>query len=124
MATATGKRQPGKRADAQRNIAAILDAALTCLSRNPEASIGAIAQTAGVGRVTLYGHFASRGELVDAVVIRAIADGDTRLQAVDLTGDPSEALRRLIESSWQQVDQVRSVLVAAQRTLADALRFL
>lgn len=43
-----------KRADAQRNIEAILDAAAVCLSGNPEASIAEIAQTAGVGRVTLY----------------------------------------------------------------------
>jgi AcrR family transcriptional regulator len=69
----------GRRADARRNINAILDAALTCLSRDPDVSIGEIAKTAGVGRVTLYGHFASRTELVDAVFARTIeqADGPT-----------------------------------------------
>lgn len=113
----TRTRQPAKRADAQRNIAAILDAATMCLSRNPDASLGEIAQTAGVGRVTLYGHFPSRAELVDAVLARVIDDGDTALNAVDLTGDPSQALARLIETSWLLIDQVRSVLVAAQSTL-------
>ena len=60
---------PGRerRADARRNIAAILDAALLCLARDPDASIADIAQAAGVGRVTLYGHFKSRADLIDAV---------------------------------------------------------
>ena len=53
-----------KRADAQRNIAAILAAAGDCLGRDPGASTSEIAKAAGVGRVTLYGHFPSRAELV------------------------------------------------------------
>jgi TetR/AcrR family transcriptional regulator, mexCD-oprJ operon repressor len=106
-----------KRADAQRNIAAILDAGMDCLTRNPDASVGEIAQTAGVGRVTLYGHFASRVELVDAVLARAIEDSNAILEAVDLDGDPRKALARLIESSWQIVYRFRSLLMAAQDTL-------
>jgi AcrR family transcriptional regulator len=106
-----------KRADAQRNIAAILDAAQECLCRNPDASIGEIAQAAGVGRVTLYGHFSSRAELIDAAFAKAIEDGDSLLSGVDLTGDPRKALERLIESSWQMVDRFRTLLVAAQATL-------
>ncbi len=66
-----------KRADAQRNIAAILDAATECLSRNPAASTSEIAKAAGVGRVTLYGHFPSRPELVDAVFVHAIELGES-----------------------------------------------
>jgi TetR/AcrR family transcriptional regulator, mexCD-oprJ operon repressor len=106
-----------KRADAQRNIAAILDAAQDCLGRNPDASIGEIAQAAGVGRVTLYGHFSSRAELIDAVFAHAIEQGESALAGVDLSGDPRKALARLIESSWQLVDRFRSLLVAAQATL-------
>jgi TetR/AcrR family transcriptional regulator, mexCD-oprJ operon repressor len=106
-----------KRADAQRSIAAILDAAVECLSRKPDASIGEIAQTAGVGRVTLYGHFPSRADLVEAALARAIEDGHAALDAVDLTGDPRKALARLIESSWMLVDRFRSLLLAAQATL-------
>jgi TetR/AcrR family transcriptional repressor of mexCD-oprJ operon len=106
-----------KRADAQRNIAAILDAGMDCLTRHPDASVGEIAQTAGVGRVTLYGHFASRAELVDAVLARAIEDGNTTLESVDLDGDPRKALARLIETSWQLVYRFRSLLMAAQDVL-------
>ena len=106
-----------KRADAQRNIVAIVDAATECLSRDPGASTSEIAKAAGVGRVTLYGHFASRSELVNAVFVHAVEGGETALSQVDLTGDPREALARLIESSWHLVDRFRSLLVAAQDAL-------
>jgi TetR/AcrR family transcriptional regulator, mexCD-oprJ operon repressor len=106
-----------KRADAQRNIAAIVDAATECLSRDPGASTSEIAKAAGVGRVTLYGHFPSRSDLVDAVFAHAIEGGEAALGQVDLTGDPRAALARLIESSWHLVDRFRALLVAAQETL-------
>lgn len=107
----------GKRADAQRNIAAILDAATDSLTRDPAASTSEIAKAAGVGRVTLYGHFPSRADLVDAVFVHAIETGEELLGQVDLTGDPRTALARLIESSWHLVDRYRSLLIAAQDTL-------
>ncbi len=106
-----------KRADAQRNIAAILDAALVCLSRDPDASVGEIAKEAGVGRVTLYGHFPSRAELVDAVFTRTVEHADAALDAVDLDGDPREVLARLIRSSWPLIDQSRSLRIAALAAL-------
>lgn len=106
-----------KRADAQRSIVAIVDAATDCLSRDPAASTSEIAKSAGVGRVTLYGHFPSRSDLVDAVFVHAIEQGEAALGQVDLTGDPREAMTRLIESSWHLVDRFRSLLVAAQHAL-------
>ncbi|WP_237771463.1 TetR/AcrR family transcriptional regulator [Kribbella sp. ALI-6-A] len=108
---------PARRADAQRSIAAILDAAIESLSRNPDASVSEIAKTAGVGRVTVYGHFPNRADLVEAALTQAIDDGHAALDAVDLTGDPREALARLIDSSWQLVNQSRSLLIAAQDVL-------
>ncbi len=116
----TGSRSTPRpqRADARRNVAAILDAAAVCLTRNPEASISEIAEVAGVGRVTLYGHFKTRAELVDAVLTRTVAEADAVLDATDTTGDPSAALVRLVGASWQIVNQSRSVLHAAQRELS------
>lgn len=113
-ATAAGE---GKRADARRNISAILDAGLECLTRDPDANIGDIAKHAGLGRVTLYGHFASRAELVDAVFTRAVAEADEALDAVDLSGEPRAALVELVDRTWQIVDRFRAVLLAAQRAL-------
>ncbi|TDO45709.1 TetR family transcriptional regulator [Kribbella sp. VKM Ac-2527] len=106
-----------KRADAQRSIAAILEAATESLSRNPDASVSEIAKAAGVGRVTLYGHFPNRADLVDAALAHAIENGHAALDAVDLSGDPRQALARLIDSSWHLVDRFRSLLQAAQSVL-------
>ena len=106
-----------RRADAQRNAAKILDAAVACLSRNPEASVSEIAEAAGVGRVTLYGHFSSREALVEAALTRVLDQGEDVLGSLDLSGDPREALRTLIESGWLLMAEASSVLEAAQATL-------
>lgn len=109
---------PGKRrADAERNIEAILDAALRCLGDNPQVSVADIADAAGVGRVTLYGHFPSRAELVDAVFTRSLLQAEQELQSVDTGGDPRAALTRLVAASWRIIDQQRNALVAAEREL-------
>lgn len=107
-----------KRADAVRNVAAILDAAAFCLSRNPEASMAEISAAAGVGRVTVYAHFANRAELVDAATSKAILEGDEALDALDLlSGDPREGLVRLIRASWVSIVQIGSLMAAAAGTL-------
>lgn len=106
-----------QRADARRNIAAILDAATDCLARDPETSVADIAAAAGVGRITLYGHFKTRAELVDAVLTRTVQRADVILDATDTGGDPRDALARLVASSWQIVHQFRNILFAAQREL-------
>ena len=106
-----------KRADARRNIAAILDAATACLARDPDCSINDIAQAAGVGRVTLYGHFESRAALVAQVVERAIAQSEHTLGAVELSGDPREALSRLLEASWEVTQRFGALVVAAEGAL-------
>ncbi|MFF2185131.1 TetR/AcrR family transcriptional regulator [Streptomyces sp. NPDC058155] len=115
MSSAVAK--PGRRADAQHNVEKILAATVTCLSRNPDASVSEIAQAAGVGRVTLYGHFSSRDVLVEASLKQLLAEGDQVLEGLDLTGNPREALRALIESSWLLIAQSSAVLAAAQSIL-------
>src|SRR5690348_8100542 len=92
-----------QRADARRNIAAILDAATDCLARDPEVSIADIAVAAGVGRITLYGHFRTRADLIDAVMVRTVERADAILDATDTSGDPADALARLVASSWRIV---------------------
>ncbi|GAA1841135.1 TetR/AcrR family transcriptional regulator [Actinomadura bangladeshensis] len=110
---------PGRRrrADAERSIARIVSAARECLSRDPSASIDDIAKAAGVGRMTLYGHFRNRKELVDAAMADAVRAGEEVLSDVDLTGPAQEALTRLLESSWSLVAESTAILAAAQGTL-------
>ena len=61
---------------------------------------GIVTEQAGVGRVTLYAHFPSREALVETALTRLLAQGDDVLEAVDLTGDPRDGLRALMESGW------------------------
>jgi TetR/AcrR family transcriptional regulator, mexCD-oprJ operon repressor len=91
---ARGTAPRAQRADARRNIAAILDAATDCLVRDPEMSIAGIAAAAGVGRITLYGHFKTRADLVDAVMLQIIGQAGAVLDATDTGGDPAGALPR------------------------------
>src|SRR4029079_19400547 len=98
-----GSKSTTKRADALRSIEAIVQAATECLGRNPDASLREIARAAGVGRVTLYAHFTSRAEVVDASMSRAVVGGSEVRDAVDLTGDPLLALERYIDAGWHLV---------------------
>lgn len=112
-----------RRADAQRNRAAILDATVTCLSVNPRASMAEIAQAAGIGRVTLYGHFSSRKELLEAVVEQTMHEAEVQLAPLDLGGDPRAALDLLIRSSWRIIDKLHGLMAAAEQELgADRIR--
>ena len=105
------------RADAKRNVAAILAAATDCLAKNPDTSVAEIAAAAGVGRMTLYGHFKTRTDLLDAVLTRVVAEAHETLGAVDVAGDPRDAVARLVAASWLIVDRLRNILAAAQREL-------
>jgi TetR/AcrR family transcriptional repressor of mexCD-oprJ operon len=80
-------------------------------------SIADIVAAADVGRITLYGHFRTRADLVDAVLVRTVQRADAILGSTDASGDPAEALARLVASSWQLVHQFRNILLAAQREL-------
>jgi AcrR family transcriptional regulator len=112
-----GKAGQPRRADAQRNVAAILSAAAECLAANPDTSMAEIATAAGVGRMTLYGHFKTRADLLDAVLTRVIEEAHQALDGIDTSGDPCDALAGLAAASWRIVDQLRNVLAAAQREL-------
>lgn len=114
MPAATG---PRRRADAERNIARIVSAARESLSSDPNASVDDIAKAAGVGRMTLYGHFRTRAELVEAALVDALRAGEEALSAVDLTGDARDALTRLLESTWSLVAESAALSTAAQEAL-------
>lgn len=107
------------RSDAVRNRDAILDAALERLADDPSASMAEIAKAAGVGRVTVYGHFSSREQLLESVLIRTIERSEAELAGVDLDGDPVAALDRLVRRSWRIVDTFHRLLGAAEESLSN-----
>jgi AcrR family transcriptional regulator len=106
-----------RRADAELSIARIVAAARVCLSRDPDATVDDIAKEAGVGRMTLYGHFRTRADLVEAALVDALRTGEGTLSAVDLTGDAREALSRLLASSWSLVAESAALAQAAHGVL-------
>lgn len=109
-----------RRADAQRNRAKILAATPAALRKNPDASVADIAAEAGVGRMTLYGHFQTRAELLESALTDTLDRAEDTLTDVPLDGDPAEAFSRLIASSWTLLNEARAVLAAAQKELSTA----
>jgi AcrR family transcriptional regulator len=110
---------PRRRADAERSIARILDAAVESLSSNPDASMADIARQAGVVRATIYVHFPTRESLIDAVTRRAIAEVATVIAAAEPdAGDPIDALKRVVSATWQTLGRYHA-LVAINSRLPD-----
>ena len=102
------------RADARRNIDALLDAAMAVfMTSGVDAPVREIAEKAGVGVGTVYRHFPNRADLVAAVFrheIDACADAAPVLAAEHA---PGEALAR-----WMQR---YAAFIANKRGLATAL---
>src|ERR671931_187183 len=94
-----------RRAIAERNVEAILDAGEALLERRAQASITAVAAEAGVSRVTVYAHFPALGELIEAVVERAVRRARHALEAAEPDrGPPVEALERVVAAGWRELD--------------------
>ncbi|MFD2762981.1 TetR/AcrR family transcriptional regulator [Micromonospora eburnea] len=94
------------RAEARRNVAAILDAAIQVLGQRPQATMDDIAAAAGLSRQTVYAHFPSRDALVTAVFRRMTDEVLAGLDAARLDEGPAPAaLRRLLEVSWRTFDR-------------------
>jgi AcrR family transcriptional regulator len=96
--------EPRRRADAERSIARIMDAAVDALASDPEASMAAIARQAGVVRATIYVHFPTRETLIEAVTERAISEvGAAIAEAEPDRGAAVDALRRVVATTWEKL---------------------
>jgi AcrR family transcriptional regulator len=93
-----------RRAVADRNVEAILDAAERLLGEGKQASIAAVAKEAGLSRVTVYAHFEDRAQLLEALVERAVRRSVVAIEAAEPERGPApEALLRVIDASWEQL---------------------
>jgi TetR/AcrR family transcriptional repressor of mexCD-oprJ operon len=111
-----------RRADATRNRDAIIDAALRCLNANPRASVAEIAAAAGVSRITLYGHFSSREDLLNAAFTRTIDRVEAELAGVPMDGDPWPTLEALLQKQWRLVAELSGMVQASEHRLTDERR--
>jgi TetR/AcrR family transcriptional repressor of mexCD-oprJ operon len=100
-----------RRADAERSIAAITNAALEALAGDPDVSMAEIARRAGVVRATIYMHFPTREALLDAVMEHATAQvAEATRRAEPERGEPNEALERVLLATWRQLSQFHNIL--------------
>jgi AcrR family transcriptional regulator len=104
------------RADAQRNIEALLAAAEEeFAAQGVDVNVRAIAARAGVGTATLYRHFPLRSDLITAVFRREVDACAAEAPKLAATYDPGEALELWIQHYAR--------FIVTKRGLAAALHF-
>ncbi|HEU5130167.1 MAG TPA: TetR family transcriptional regulator [Glycomyces sp.] len=109
-----GGRAPRKRrADAQRNVEALLEAAKTVFAASGvEAPAKAITDLAGVGVGTLYRHFPQRSDLVKAVFQREVDACADAADALAAEHEPVAALERWLHRFTEFLETKRGLAAA------------
>jgi AcrR family transcriptional regulator len=110
----TGDTGPSVRADARRNVDALLRAAMSVFTESGvDAPMRTIAAKAGVGVGTLYRHFPQRSDLIKAIIRR---DVDAQVEAASTLAEKHEPSDALALWMSRLVD-----FVATKRDLGPAL---
>ncbi len=96
------------RQDAQRTVARVVEVATRVLADSPEATMQEIADAAGLGRATVYRHFATREDLMAAITLAAFSELGVTLEQSRLDeGDVVDALHRALEAILAVGDRYR-----------------
>ncbi|MCB0880791.1 MAG: TetR/AcrR family transcriptional regulator [Thermoleophilia bacterium] len=101
--------QPRRHPAAIRSRQSIVEAAHRVLAFNPQVSLTQIASEAGVGRATLYRHFATREELLDTLVRGWRRDIESAFTALDNDGNGAENLARMTTACVRVMYEHRGV---------------
>ena len=112
-----------RRATAERNAVAILDALERLSARGATLTMAALAAEAGVSRPTLYAHYKTLDDVLAAAVERRVAEAVAAVRAARPEEGPAdEALDRVLETSWRELARFGPVArVALERMSAQAL---
>jgi len=102
------------RSDALANREALLAAARVALNLDPDASLESIATLAGLSRRSLYGHFATRDELLRELISTGAARVASGVATVDHP-DPLVRLALIASRLWHEVEDIRVMAVFAVR---------
>ena len=99
-----------RRAIADRNRAAILEAAERLLAQRQPLNMQALAAEAGVSRPTLYAHFKTLPAVLEAAVDQVIEHTVAAVDAAHLDEGPADAaVERMMEAGWQQLASVEAL---------------
>jgi AcrR family transcriptional regulator len=105
------------RADAERNRRRLLAAAKAVFSEQGlEVGVAEIASRAGVGRGTLFRNFASKRELIAAIVSETMREATDRGRALLEAPDPGAALFEFMEELVQRQQTDRALVEAVADT--------
>src|SRR5580698_4119479 len=106
------------RADAERNRRRLLDAAYEMFSeRGLDVGVGEIAARAGVGRGTLFRNFASKEDLIAAIVSERMGEATATGRALLGADDPGEALFEFLREMVEGQQTNRAMVEAIEDTL-------
>jgi AcrR family transcriptional regulator len=124
VTTPSAARAP--RRDYTENRAALITAARAIFNKHPEASLEAVAAEAGLSRRAVYGHFASRDDLLRELVTIGSVRVAAALQPI-VHPDPVVRLALIASRLWHEVEGVRVMTVFTMRGdlkhhIDDALR--
>jgi AcrR family transcriptional regulator len=101
------------RADAERNRTRLIEAATRIFcERGLEVGVGEIAESAGVGRGTLFRNFPSKEDLIAAVVVERVQESIARGHSLLDVPDPGEALFEMIDQSMERHQHDRALFDA------------
>ncbi|RKR76149.1 TetR/AcrR family transcriptional regulator [Frondihabitans australicus] len=106
------------RRDAAENRESLIRAAATLLDRDPGASLDAIAAEAGLSRRAVYGHFATRDDLLRELALHGAARINAAVVsdgAPDEPTDPATRLALVAVRLWNEVDHVRTMALVTVR---------
>jgi TetR/AcrR family transcriptional repressor of mexCD-oprJ operon len=109
-----------RRATAERNAEAILDAVVVIAERGEPVTIAAVAAQSGLSRVTVYAHFDTLDKLLEATVERAARHAADAAGGLD--GPPLEALRAFVETGWVELERQDAVARVAAQQLPSEVR--
>ncbi|MEP6480015.1 MAG: TetR family transcriptional regulator [Rhodoglobus sp.] len=102
------------RRDATENRAALLAAARVELNLDADATLDTIAVRAGLSRRAVYGHFATRDELLRELITTGATRVATAVSSVD-HADPVVRLALIASRLWSEVENIRVMALFAVR---------
>ena len=112
-----------RRATAERNAVAILDAAERLLARAEPLTMVAVATESGLSRPTVYAHFKSVSEIVEAAAERTVIAATAAFAAARPDEGPAgEALTRMVAASWQQLAGAEGFAQRASQYVSEGAR--